>query len=62
MAEYMPTIPAHGRQKQYVVQAGLHIQLKLQPLPPQKKYRQIRREILKNYSRNQMEKNILTEQ
>lgn len=61
MAEYMPTIPAHGRQKQYVVQAGLHIQLKLQP-PPQKKYRQIRREILKNYSRNQMEKNILTEQ
>lgn len=61
MAEYMPTIPAHGRQKQYVVQAGLHIQLKLQP-PPKKKYRQIRREILKNYSRNQMEKNILTEQ
>lgn len=62
MAEYMPTIPAHGRQKQYVVQAGLHIQLKLQPPPQKKKYRQIRREILKNYSRNQMEKNILTEQ
>lgn len=36
MAEYMPTIPAHGRQKQYVVQAGLHIQLKLQPPPPKK--------------------------
>lgn len=35
MAEYMPTIPVHGRQKQYVVQAGLHIQLKLQP-PPKK--------------------------
>lgn len=36
--------------------------LKYTPLPKKKKYRQIRREILKNYSRNQMVKNILTEQ